>query len=794
MKKSIFLVSLFALTGFTQAQNFLGYANSNYAGVSGIDLQPASIADSRYRFDMTLIGTEFSLYNNYIGMRPYAIKPMKKAHWDETFKDDLFQQKYLVENNTRVKQVYLNSELVTPSFMLSLSPKSSFAITTRLRTYVNVDGVEEKLAKLAYEGFKYPDFWKQTIDNQSPISVQTMSWMEYGFGYAQVIQDEGEHFLKVGGRVKILQGLQSAYLYVPNFKYNVTNKDTLDIFKTEAHYGHSTNFEIDEENVAYKFESYPTLGFDIGAVYEWRPDWQDYKYDMDGETDLWRRDKNKYKLRVGASILDMGRMRFVKGYFSGDFYADVENWCVGCLDPQNVSDIDDTIKNKFGISPSNKASYLMALPTAASIQIDYHIWKDFYINLTPYYAFQRRNRESKVHGLTVISIAPRWDHKWFGVFVPASYTQMGQFNLGLSLRLGPIILGTTNLTPLLSNKADIYGADIHMLAKIPVPWGRPKDRDKDKVSDKKDQCIDVPGVWAFMGCPDTDGDGIPDRDDDCPEVPGVPQFRGCPDTDGDGIPDKDDDCPDVPGIPEFKGCPDTDGDGIPDKDDKCPELPGLKQYDGCPDTDGDGIIDPEDDCPEVPGPIEYRGCPDRDGDGVFDHVDECPDVPGPKENNGCPWPDTDGDGIPDKDDLCPTVPGVPEYKGCPPPPPMKEKERKIIEKAFSSLEFATAKDIIKPVSFPSLNELAKLLIEHKKDWKITLSGHTDSQGDDDKNMLLSEKRSKSVKAYLMKKGVPEENIITEWFGETMPIADNDTPQGRQKNRRVEMKVTFVEIK
>jgi len=146
----------------------------------------------------------------------------------------------------------------------------------------------------------------------------------------------------------------------------------------------------------------------------------------------------------------------------------------------------------------------------------------------------------------------------------------------------------------------------------------------------------------------------------------------------------------------------------------------------------------------------------------------------------------------DKDDACPTTPGLVELKGCPPPPPMKEAEKKILEKAFESLEFATGKDIIKKVSYASLNDLAKLMVEHKTDWKLKLSGHTDNQGDAAKNMKLSEKRSKAVKAYLVKKGVPVDNIATEWFGSTVPIADNNTEAGRQKNRRVEMKVNFRE--
>jgi outer membrane protein OmpA-like peptidoglycan-associated protein len=152
--------------------------------------------------------------------------------------------------------------------------------------------------------------------------------------------------------------------------------------------------------------------------------------------------------------------------------------------------------------------------------------------------------------------------------------------------------------------------------------------------------------------------------------------------------------------------------------------------------------------------------------------------------------DTDKDGILDKDDACVTVPGVAEYKGCPPPPPLKPAEKKIIERAFASLEFATAKDIIKPVSFSSLNDLANLLKQYEQDWMLKLSGHTDNEGDANKNYILSEKRAKAVKNYLVKRGVLADMIITEWFGQTMPIADNKTPAGRQKNRRVEMKIIY----
>jgi outer membrane protein OmpA-like peptidoglycan-associated protein len=243
---------------------------------------------------------------------------------------------------------------------------------------------------------------------------------------------------------------------------------------------------------------------------------------------------------------------------------------------------------------------------------------------------------------------------------------------------------------------------------------------------------------------------------------------------------------------EFNGCPDTDNDKIMDKEDECPDTPGLPEFKGCPDTDGDGTQDKEDLCPDVFGPKELKGCPDKDADKILDKDDNCPEQAGPVENKGCPWPDQDKDGIFDKDDSCKTVAGIAMYKGCPPPPPppppMKPAEKKIVEKAFASLEFATAKDIIKPKSFPSLNALAQLMKAHEADWKLKLVGHTDNEGTEEGNMILSEKRATAVKNYLVKKGVNADQILTEWYGQTMPIADNKTAKGRQKNRRVEMKI------
>jgi len=171
---------------------------------------------------------------------------------------------------------------------------------------------------------------------------------------------------------------------------------------------------------------------------------------------------------------------------------------------------------------------------------------------------------------------------------------------------------------------------------------------------------------------------------------------------------------------------------------------------------------------------------------LLDKDDKCPTLKGPKENSGCPYIDTDGDGILDKDDECPKVKGVLENKGC---PKIEAAAQEILKTAFNDLEFIAGQAVIKDVSNSSLNDLASLLLK-KPEWKLQVSGHTDNVGNDQSNLILSKKRAESVKTYLLSKGVSADKVNVLFLGKTQPIASNDTEEGRQKNRRVEMKVIF----
>jgi len=200
------------------------------------------------------------------------------------------------------------------------------------------------------------------------------------------------------------------------------------------------------------------------------------------------------------------------------------------------------------------------------------------------------------------------------------------------------------------------------------------------------------------------------------------------------------------------------------------------------DTDADGVKNYRDDCrgTAAGGIVDDRGCEiDSDGDGVPDSRDRCPGTKaGAKVDKfGCEL-DSDGDGVVDSMDKCPNTPkGVPvDHNGC-----ELEKEYKLHGVTF---EFDSAK--LSAQSTAMLDDAVKIL-KRKAGLKVVIAGHTDSRGNDDYNMGLSQRRAQAVADYLVGHGVNGANLTVIGYGETQPVADNGSEAGRAANRRVELR-------
>jgi outer membrane protein OmpA-like peptidoglycan-associated protein len=138
----------------------------------------------------------------------------------------------------------------------------------------------------------------------------------------------------------------------------------------------------------------------------------------------------------------------------------------------------------------------------------------------------------------------------------------------------------------------------------------------------------------------------------------------------------------------------------------------------------------------------------------------------------------------------PPPPPPPPPKPAPPPPPPPPPPPKPAPKppVFDSIYFDPNKTNITPTAAKALDRNAWVLKDHP-DVKVEIGGHTDGVGAEKANQKLSEKRALSAKKYLQDKyNIPDNRLIVKGYGETKPVADNKTQEGRSKNRRVEFKV------
>ncbi len=123
----------------------------------------------------------------------------------------------------------------------------------------------------------------------------------------------------------------------------------------------------------------------------------------------------------------------------------------------------------------------------------------------------------------------------------------------------------------------------------------------------------------------------------------------------------------------------------------------------------------------------------------------------------------------------------------------KRTEQGLVTKLKSDILFDTGKSDLKPAAQSNLQQMAEIMKKYPEN-VLTVQGYTDNTGSQKINEELSKKRAEAVKGALVSYGMPAETIAVQGLGPTNPVADNGTPEGRMKNRRVEIQVTVDESK
>jgi outer membrane protein OmpA-like peptidoglycan-associated protein len=721
---------LLTMLNSTMSQTFPGYRTGNYTGVNGVFFNPANIADNRYMWDINVFAINGFAGTNRSGLR---FKDITRS-----FNADSLKSRLLTGND------HLNSlsyaDVLGPSIMFTLSPKTSLAFTTRSRVFANGRDINGNLVNAVIGGGTTNAGLPFNFNNN--MLVHATGWTEIGGSIGQVLTPKGSHnFFKAGITLKYLAGTADSYLSTNGFagtvngagnNYLTATTGTLSINTTEA------NFSDYKFKDFFKFNGHGMSG-DIGLIYEWHPgeDYSMYKSDHFA---------NKYKLKIAASLLDVGRIKFNRSSNEASTYTtnipQGAAFQLNSFKDKSVKDykviLDESPYFK-GTTESN--TYKVKLPTTIQADIDYLFGGGFAVNAAGQWTTHNTDKMNSLdlYYYNSYSLTPRWENHLFSVELPMNYNELTKFNVGVAFRVGPFFIGSGSVLSALVH--DSRQADMHVGIHFGMPYKkrvRP-DRDKDGVYDDIDKCPDQPGYARYNGCPipDTDGDGINDEMDSCKTVPGVARYNGCP-------------------------IPDSDGDGVNDEEDSCKNVAGLKKFNGCPDTDGDGIPDNEDKCPSVAGSAKYAGCP---------------------------APDTDKDGVPDDEDLCPNDPGPVSSKGCP-----VEKVVVAITADFKNILFDYNKATIRPESDTILAKAARTMNEQIGNSYFYIDGYTDNKGSAAINKKLSKERAQAVANALIAHGVDRSRIRVRGFGKDNPICDNKTEQGRQCNRRVEVVIRNVNQK
>ncbi|MBP1676927.1 MAG: OmpA/MotB domain protein [Bacteroidetes bacterium] len=696
----------------------------------------------------------------------------------------------------------------------------TFALTQKVDAQVSMP---KDLFKLLL--FGTPEM-ENNIYNLGSLTVGANAYTEAALGYSRILNDKWT----IGAKAKFLYGMANVSGTFDNFTLNAG----IDSWTIKA------NGTLNGSSLAKV-----TVGDDLGSVdAEFDPeDTSVYTHPagLGGAFDLGATFKPTEALTLAASVIDLGMIRWSRNVNNIGYNTDYAFTGMGSFDGSLFDNVDmeqigdsllDAFQNAVITNQSTKA-YTSYLSPKLNLSAEYGILKNaITFGLLSRTLIKRKAIYEEI--TTSLNLRPA---NWMNMSFSYSLLNGKASNFGFGLGFRVLMLNAfvaadylpTTYTKIRLSDLGLDNSESGSSDQITVPYrtnrvnlaigfnlvfGNKQDEDKDGVSNRCDICPGTPLNVKVKknGCPvDADGDNVPDYLDKCPDTPAEAihsvDKQGCPlDTDKDGVPDYLDKCPDTPlgqaGKVDANGCPiDEDKDGVSDFEDHCPGTPeGVKvDENGCPfDEDGDGVSDFLDLCPGTPkaakGMIDKNGCLlDTDNDSVPDYMDQCPDTPaaarGMVNEKGCPR-DTDNDGIPDYLDNCPKIAGVAANQGC---PEVKKEVRTLFQKALQGIQFETGKDLIKVSSYPILNQIAKVLLSNPT-YLIEVQGHTDNVGKADLNKTLSEKRAIAVQKYLINKGVSSTRITAKGFGDTLPVAKNDTPANRAKNRRVEFVLSFEEIK
>jgi len=444
MNKAHYIL-LFLLCGIRlSAQDNLGIAGSTRSPINTVWNNPSTIVDSRAFIDFQLTGFNLYAKNDLVYLRGGQLSI---ANFDTMTTVPLRKQ------NTAYT-AYVDAQIGGPSIAFAVK-QHAFAISTSARVMADVRGIPVKAYDWAMNGFDSPEE-KNKLNTIRNVRTNALAWGELGLTYGTIIKREGYSITQGAVTVKRLFGFAGAGVRLDSWTYKILDNNSIQTQEFIGQYGFN-----DPTTALVNGKGW---GADIGITHKVRYRQSDGYTPHDPCTD------GDYRYRFGLSLLDVGRINFTQPFYTNNFSQNQSTMWEDYQGTQadDMEDIDSLINNNFELVKENgyMTKYTMLLPAAVSAQADLNLISNFYLYGVITYGVPWLNNLG-VQRSGYMGIAPRWETKRFEAALPLSLYQYKRPQLGLTLRLNSIIIGSDDLGALLFKK-DIYGADFYFSLKYTI--------------------------------------------------------------------------------------------------------------------------------------------------------------------------------------------------------------------------------------------------------------------------------------------------------------------------------------
>ena len=431
-----FLLFLCCSTGLLYGQSYSGFSTDNYAGVHGLLLNPANVAASRTGFELHIASASGALSNDYLKFDGLNVQ--------KAFDEDEFETAVISRTQQDERSLYANADVLGPSLLMSLGKKTGLGLITRARALYNVANMNGQLVEYSRDDFSdASDFTFSQQDHYSTLH----GWGEFAVVLGTVLIDTEHHLLKGGASVKYLQGLGAVYTYGERLDgaYDA-DEDRLTV-EGDIAFGRTNDFYYEDISLEDRAGGF---GFDFGLVYEWKPGSKEaglpYK---------------PYRLKLGASLLDVGNIRYDNAYRADYLPA-------GSLPASRIDAYDDLefqLSENFDGTESDETTEIN-LPTSVQLLVDLRLTRSLYASAQ--YSMAHAVSDNRLSNTVTnsLTLMARMEGRGMGLYLP--YTvRPGQSNtLGAGLRLGLFTVGSSSIvTQLLGDGG--YAADVYAAVKFP---------------------------------------------------------------------------------------------------------------------------------------------------------------------------------------------------------------------------------------------------------------------------------------------------------------------------------------